>query len=117
MKITRQEYARRRRALMELMEPDSIAIVASSPERLRRGDTDYPCRHDSDLHYLSGFDERSAVRVLRSGPEHGEYVAVCREGAAEWEIWVAPRAGPEGACRHYGADDAFPSDDIHDILP
>lgn len=117
MKITRQEYARRRKALMELMEPDSIAIVASAPERLRSRDTDYPYRQDSDLHYLSGFDEPSAVLVLIPKREHGEYVLFCRERDAERETWDGYRAGPEGACQDYGADDAFPIDDIDDILP
>src|SRR5690625_7508700 len=99
------------------MEPDSNAIVASAPERLRSRDTDYPYRQDSDLHYLSGFDEPSAVLVLIPGREHGEYVVFCRERDAEREIWDGHRAGPEGACRDYGADDAFPIDDLDDILP
>jgi len=33
------------------------------------------------------------------------------------ETWNGRRAGPEGACELYGADDAFPIGDIDDILP
>jgi Xaa-Pro aminopeptidase len=33
------------------------------------------------------------------------------------ETWNGRRAGPEGACALYGADDAFPIGDIDDILP
>jgi Xaa-Pro aminopeptidase len=33
------------------------------------------------------------------------------------ETWDGRRAGPEGATRDYGADDAFPISDIDDILP
>src|SRR5690625_7486028 len=99
MKITRQQYARRRKALMQLMEPDSIAIVASAPERLRSRDTDYPYRQDSDRHYLSGLDEPSAVLVLIPGREHGGYVVFCRERDAERELWGGHRSGPAGVGR------------------
>ncbi|UZJ43951.1 Xaa-Pro aminopeptidase [Marinimicrobium sp. C6131] len=117
MKITRQEFARRRKALMEVMEPNSIAIVPSAPERQRSRDTEYPYRQDSDLHYLSGFPEPGAVLALIPGREHGEFVLFCRDRDPDREIWDGYRAGPEGACRDYGADDAFPIDDIDDILP
>ena len=33
------------------------------------------------------------------------------------ELWNGARAGLEGACSDYGADDAFPISDIDDILP
>jgi len=33
------------------------------------------------------------------------------------ELWNGYRAGPEGVCSSYGADDAFPISDIDDILP
>ncbi len=117
MKITRQEFARRRKALMEVMEPNSIAIVPAAPERQRSRDTEHPYRQDSDLHYLSGFPEPGAVLALIPGREHGEFVLFCRDRDPEREIWDGYRAGPEGACRDYGADDAFPIDDIDDILP
>ncbi|WP_027328208.1 Xaa-Pro aminopeptidase [Marinimicrobium agarilyticum] len=117
MKITRQEFARRRKALMAVMEPNSIAIVPAAPERQRSRDTEHPFRQDSDLHYLSGFPEPGAVLALIPGREHGEFVLFCRDRDPEREIWDGYRAGPEGACCDYGADDAFPIDDIDDILP
>ncbi|MCL4316609.1 MAG: aminopeptidase P N-terminal domain-containing protein, partial [Gammaproteobacteria bacterium] len=47
----------------------------------------------------------------------GEYILFSRERDPEKEIWNGARAGQEGACRDYGADDAFPIDDLDDILP
>src|SRR5690606_37370587 len=102
---------------MALMEPNSIAIVAAAPEKPRSRDTDYPYRQDSDLFYLSGFPEPQAVLVLIPGRPHGEFVLFVRERDREREIWDGYRAGPEGACNEYEADDAFPIDDIDDILP
>ncbi len=117
MRISRTEFARRRKQLMAMMEPNSIAIVPAAPERTRSRDTEYHYRQDSDFLYLSGFEEPSAVLVLIPGRDHGEFVLFVRERNREREIWDGYRAGPEGACREFDADDAFPIDDIDDILP
>jgi len=115
MKTT--EFARRRRQLMRMMDSDSIAILPTSPERVRNRDVVYPYRADSDFHYLTGFPEPEAVAVLVPGRDHGEYILFCRERDAEMETWHGRRAGLEGACELYGADDAFPISDIDEILP
>ncbi len=117
MSITKQEFTRRRKQLMAMMEDNSIAILPAAPERTRSRDTEYSFRQDSDFYYLSGFAEPESVLVLIPGREHGEYVLFCREKDREKEIWNGYRAGPEGVCAQYGADDAFPIDDIDDILP
>ncbi len=117
LSITKQEYVRRRKALMAMMEPDSIAILPSAPVRARSRDTDYHYRQDSDFLYLSGFEEPESVLVLIPGREHGEFIIFCRERDREREIWDGYRAGPDGAIENFGADDEFPIDDIDDILP
>ncbi len=117
MPFKSSEYARRRQSLMAEMETNSIAIVPAAREKTRSRDTDYPFRQDSDVTYLSGFNEPDAVLVLAPGREHGEFIMFCREKDREREIWEGHRAGPDGACRVYGADDAFPIADIDDILP
>lgn len=117
MRIAKAEFARRRQTLMAQMEPNSIAIVPAAPERPRSRDTEYHYRQDSDFIYLSGFEEPKAVLVLIPGREHGEYVLFVRERDREREIWDGYRAGPEGACSEFEADDAFPIDDIDEILP
>ncbi len=102
---------------MSLMEPNSIAIIPAAPAQVRSRDTEYPFRQDSDFYYLSGFREPEAVLVLLPGRRHGQFVIFCRERDAGCELWDGDRAGPEGACEKYGADDAFPIGDIDDILP
>lgn len=115
--ISRQEFARRRRELMDNMEENSIAILPAAPERRRNRDIDHMYRQDSDFWYLSGFPEPEAVMVLIPGREHGEFVLFCRERNREMETWHGYRSGPEGAVSDYGADDAFPISDIDEILP
>lgn len=116
-KISNQEFARRRRDLMAQMEPDSIAIVPAALEKIRNRDVEFPFRQDSDFYYLTGFPEPDAVLVLLPGREHGEVVVFCRERDPTMELWNGYRAGPEGVCARYGADDAFPISDMDEILP
>ncbi len=112
-----KEFARRRRKVMDLMDDLSIAIVPTAPVRMRNRDIEHAFRPDSDFYYLTGFDEPEAVAVLAPGRAQGEYVLFCRERDIEKEQWNGARAGLEGACDRYGADDAFPISDIDDILP
>ncbi|MCC4634545.1 aminopeptidase P N-terminal domain-containing protein [Xanthomonas dyei] len=111
------EYARRRKQLMQMAGEQAILILPAAPERIRSHDTHYPYRQDSDFWYLSGFPEPEAVLVLVPGRKHGEAILFCRERDAEREAWDGPREGQEGAVECYGMDDAYPIDDVDEILP
>ncbi|MDX1480508.1 MAG: aminopeptidase P N-terminal domain-containing protein, partial [Woeseiaceae bacterium] len=93
------------------------AILGSAPARKRSRDVEYRYRQDSDFHYVTGFDEPDAVAVLAPGRDSGDYVLFCRERDPGRERWDGSRAGPAGAISDYDAADAFPIDDIDDILP
>ncbi len=111
------EFARRRRQLMRMIGREAIAILPTSREQVRNRDVHYPFRPDSDFYYLTGFPEPEAVAVLMPGRPQGEYLLFCRERDPAREQWDGRRAGLEGAVAQYGADDAFPIDDLDDILP
>jgi len=115
--MNKTEFARRRKTLMRMVGEDGIAILPSAPVRTRSRDVEYRYRQDSDFYYLSGFAEPDAVTVIVPGRDSGEYVLFCRERDELKEQWNGSRAGPDGAVELYGADDAFPIDDIDDILP
>ena len=55
--------------------------------------------------------------MLVPGRDSGEFLMFCREKNEEKELWDGHRAGPAGVVEQYGADDAFPIDDIDEILP
>lgn len=112
-----KEYKRRCKRLMDMMGEDSIAILPTAPVRYRNRDVEFPFRADSDFYYLTGFAEPEAVAVLIPDRPQGEYVMFCRERDPKMEVWNGPRAGLEGVCEIYGADDAFPISDMDDILP
>lgn len=115
--IRKDEFARRRRQLMKLMGRDAIAILPAAPVRHRNNDVEYAYRQDSDFWYLTGFAEPEAVAVLAPGREQGEFVMFVRDRDATREQWDGGRAGPDGAVKRFGADDAFPIGDIDEILP
>jgi Xaa-Pro aminopeptidase len=115
--MRKDEFDRRRRRLMKLMGKGGIAILPAAPEKSRNSDVHYHYRPDSDFYYLTGFAEPEAVAVLIPGRSQAEYVLFVRDRDPTRETWDGRRAGPEGATRDYGADDAFPISDIDDILP
>ncbi len=102
---------------MKTMGRDAIAVVPAAPVRMRNNDVEYAYRQDSNFHYLSGFPEPEAVVVLVPGRAQGEYLLFVRDRDPQRETWDGRRAGPVGARREYGADDAFPIGDIDEILP
>ena len=115
--MKQKEFERRRRQLMRMVGSGGIAILPAAPVRMRSRDVEHRFRQDSDFYYLTGFAEPEAVAVLVPGRPQGEYLLFCRERDPAKELWDGSRAGQEGAVEVYGADDAFPIDDIDDILP
>jgi len=113
----RRERARRRKNLMNAIGKESIAIIPSAPTKLRSKDTDYKYRQDSDFFYLTGFEEPSSVAVLIAGRRAAEYIIFCRENDKLMETWNGRRLGVDKAPEALDADDAFPIDDIDEILP
>jgi Xaa-Pro aminopeptidase len=109
-------FNRRRQDVMQLMG-DGIAVITTAPERPRNRDVLYPFRPDSDFYYLTHYAEPEAIAVLCPGRAQGEFVLFCRERNPDREVWDGKRAGVEGAVEIYGADDAFPIDDVDEILP
>jgi Xaa-Pro aminopeptidase len=103
----REEWARRRRALLREMGRDAIAILPGAEEKFRNRDVSYRFRQSSDFLYLTGFEEPGAVAVFVPGRSEGEYLLFCNPRDRERETWIGRRAGPEGAVEQYGADLGF----------
>ena len=116
IKISRQEYSDRRRRLMDLVGNDSIIIIPSADVKVRNRDADFAFRQDSDFLYLTGFNEPQSVAVLIPGLE-AEFILFCREKDPQTELWTGRMAGLKGAIDDYDAEDAYPLDDIDEILP
>ncbi|GAB3547827.1 aminopeptidase P N-terminal domain-containing protein [Noviherbaspirillum agri] len=113
-----KSYAARRAALMDEMQAKGggVAIIPTAPEVMRNRDADYPYRHDSYFHYLSGFTEPEAIIVLVAGKER-QSILFCREKNVEREIWDGYRYGPEAAREAFGFDAAFPISALDGEMP
>jgi Xaa-Pro aminopeptidase len=115
--MNNREFPRRRKKLMDMMGDDTIAIIPTAPIYIRNRDVEFSYRPDSDFYYLTGYPEPEAVAVLVPSRSHGEFILFCRENDPVMETWNGRRAGLEGAVSQYGADDAFPVEDMDEILP
>ncbi|MDA8789169.1 Xaa-Pro aminopeptidase [bacterium] len=115
--ISKKEYAARRKDLMSMMADNSIAVIAAAPEKVRSKDTLYPYKQSTNFSYLSGFSEPCSVMLLIPNRQQGECVLFCRDKDPLRETWDGLRLGPIEAKQALAFDDAFPIDDIDDILP
>ncbi len=99
-------FAKRRQRVLDAI--DGVAIVPSAPVTLRNNDVEHEYRQDSDLFYLTGFDEPETVLVLSTvHPEHRSVLFV-RPRDREREVWDGARAGVDGAKERCGVDATFP---------
>ena len=96
---------------------DGIAILTTSHHQTRNGDVLFKFRPDSDFYYLTHFSEPDAVAVFVPNRKEGEYLLFCREKDLAKEQWDGRRAGLEGAVSIFGADQAFPIDQLEQKLP
>lgn len=115
--ISAAEFATRRQALMAAIGPNAVALIPAALHYRRNRDTEYRFRQDSDFYYLSGFGEPEALICLLPGRPEGEFLLFCRARDRDMEIWNGYRAGPEGAMRDFGADQAFVIEELDERLP
>jgi Xaa-Pro aminopeptidase len=110
-KARREEVLRRMR---ELAPGPSVAVLPAMPVATRNSDVEHAYRADSDLFFLTGFEEPEAVAVLST--EKGLTLFV-RPRDKEREIWTGRRAGTDGAMKEFGADAAFEIGKLDEELP
>jgi Xaa-Pro aminopeptidase len=110
-------FAARRARLMERIGPTAAALFVANPIRNRSNDTHFAYRPNSDLWYLTGFEEPGAAALLL--PEHEEhpFVLFLRDRDPKLEIWDGARVGVEKACEAVGADKAFDVKSFAEELP
>lgn len=110
-------FAERRKRFLEALGPDAAALVVAAPTRNRSNDTDYDYRANSDLWYLTGFEEPGAAALFLPG--HGEhaFVLFLRDRDPAMEIWDGLRAGVERAPETVGCDKALDVTSLDAQLP
>jgi len=111
---TMERFAQRRRQFMTSIG-DGIAVIPGASETVRNDDVHHEFRQSSDFFFLTGFDEPDSVAVF--DPSHDDpYVLFVRPRDPEMESWNGRRAGVEGAVARFGADAAYPVDQLAKVL-
>ena len=116
MTITQTEYSQRRDILMSKIG-NGTAIFRSAPMAVMHNDVEYVFRQDSDFYYLTGFNEPEAVAVLAPHHEEHRYVLFVQPKDIEKETWTGYRVGVDAAKEKYGADEAYPIEELAEKLP
>jgi Xaa-Pro aminopeptidase len=113
--INAEIFADRRRRFLNAIGSGAVAIMPSAPVSVRSGDVEFVYRQDNDFYYLTGFAEPESV-ALFAPDEKEQFILFVRPRDKERETWTGRRAGLEGAVADYGADRAFPIDDLDGVL-
>lgn len=108
-------FAERRKKLAEQV-PGAAIVVAAHPEQIRNHDVGHPYRQDSNLFYLTGFEEPESFLVIRPGLSP-ESVMFVRRRDLERETWDGFRYGPEGVEREFKIDKVYPIDEFEKVVP
>ncbi len=108
-------FKERRRHLATKI-PNAALIVASHPEMIRNHDVHYPYRQDTNMFYLTGFEEPESVMVFRPGCTP-EYVLFVRYKDPLRETWDGFRYGPEATQQVFGCDKTYGIDEVEEVLP
>lgn len=108
-------FAERRRRVLERI--DGVAIIPSAPVTIRNNDVEHEYRQDSDLYYLTGFDEPESVLLLSTVHAEHKSIMFVRRRDPEREVWDGARAGVEGAKERLGVDATYGIDELKDKLP
>ena len=93
------------------MEPNSSLVLPSHPEFIRNNDVEHPYRQDSNLFYLTGFEEPESLFVFTPGAEQ-EKVLFVRPKDKSMETWNGFRFGVEGAKEAFAMDAVFVIGDV-----
>lgn len=108
-------FKQRRSALLKKLGTSAL-IISSQPEAIRNGSVHHPFRQDSDLFYLTGFEEPQSVLVL--SPTHqNQVVLFVREKDITKETWEGFRFGPELTSVHFEIDKVYPLSELSKVLP
>jgi Xaa-Pro aminopeptidase len=107
-------YEKRRRALLDRLR-GAVLFIPGPAEAIYANDVHYRYRPDTNIRYLTGFEE--PAHILLSGCEHERGLTLFvrpRDPAAE--TWTGKRAGVDGARADYGADFAYTIDEWAGVL-
>lgn len=110
-------FAERRTRMLSQLGERGAALFFGAAEAIRSNDSHFDFRQNSDLWYLTGFEEPESAVLFLPGHEKHEVVMFVRKRDRERETWDGYRAGVDGAKADFGADEAFLIEELDLKLP
>lgn len=110
------EFEKRRRAFLDRLSDNSVAIVRSSDSHERTFGTTYRYRQRSNFYYLTGFEEKNAIALFIKAQGKQEYIIFSRPLNPGMELLQGNYLGQEKAIFELGADRAYEIDKFDVIL-
>lgn len=108
-------YRNRRQKLAKSIGQGAL-ILPSWPAYYRNADAEHGYRPESNLYYLTGFDEPESCLIFRPGKQP-ETVMFVRKKNVERETWDGFRYGLQGTKESFGIDQTFAIEDFENIAP
>ncbi len=108
-------FKKRRDSVLKKLKQGAL-VVASHPEQIRNHDVHFPYRQDSNLYYLTGFEEPESVLILKPG-SFPESVLFVRKKNVERETWDGFRYGPEMTQEVFQVDKCYPIEEFQEQFP
>jgi len=109
------DFAAHRANLLAALPEDEAVLVFGAPSHVRNGDSEYRYRPDSDVYWLTGWEDPGVAVLLRHGEEPLTMFVQARDAVRE--VWDGRRPGPDGARERFGADAAYNIGELEQQLP
>ena len=112
--VSKLEYQQRRMQLIENLPSKSAALIPGYGLRFATNSIFYPFHQQTDLFYLTGFNQPDSALLLlskdaaKSKTNGITEIMFCQPFDPHTEIWDGPRAGIEGAIDVFGLGLAHP---------
>ena len=95
---------------------EAVAVIVAHSEYTRNDNVKHDYRQDSDMFYLTGFEEPRSIAVIRPGDEKHKFILFVRKRDKLLETWDGRRYGTKGAMEIFGADTAYIIEDFEKML-
>jgi Xaa-Pro aminopeptidase len=105
--VSKIDFAQRRKAFYQKLGK-GVAVLCSPPEVVRNNDVHHTFRQNSNLVYLTGFDEPKTL-ALFAGASKTRFQIFVHPKDKTKEMWEGKLLGPERAKAVLGADVGSPS--------
>jgi len=103
-------FKKRRKKVIAGLDGAAL-VVAAHPEQIRNHDVQHFYRQDSNMYYLTGFEEPESFLMLRPG-KTPETVMFVRQKNIERETWDGFRFGPAGTQKEFLIDEVYPIEEF-----